>query len=254
MSDIVERLRSYAKDQGGWHNIDDTCEEAADALTAAEARIAELERERDDAKTGVRRIHREKCELFDARVAATARAERLEAALREATPKFIDADLGDDCEYERCRDAYSNCSGELDRIKQLIDAALSPAPATDVQLPKGWLADEFARVDADVAQWSSGMKDSFKEATGIAIPPAPAPSEKGDGWQDIASAPRDGTPIQIWQEGLEPNQYVAAFDDRWSNGGWWVICDGKNTEIPLRGPAPTHWRNVFAAPTAPETT
>lgn len=27
--DIVARLRAYAKDQGGWHNIDETCEEAA---------------------------------------------------------------------------------------------------------------------------------------------------------------------------------------------------------------------------------
>jgi hypothetical protein len=51
---------------------------------------------------------------------------------------------------------------------------------TDIQLPKGWLTDEFSRVDADVAQWSVGMKDSFKEATGIAIPPAPTPSKGGD--------------------------------------------------------------------------
>jgi len=173
---------------------------------------------------------------------ATSRAERLEAALRDARDLLL----------ERVQGSPARSAAHNARL--VIDAALSPAPAADIQLPKGWLADEFARVDADVAQWSSGMKDSFKEATGIAIPPAPAPSEGGDGWQDIASAPKDGTPIQIWQEGLEPNQYVAAFDDRWSNGGWWVICDGKNTEIPLRGPAPTHWRNVFAAPTAPETT
>jgi hypothetical protein len=32
VSDIVERLRAYAKDQGGWLNIDDTCEEAADEI------------------------------------------------------------------------------------------------------------------------------------------------------------------------------------------------------------------------------
>ena len=37
MSELVERLKAYAKDQGGWHNIDDTCEEAAAALTALEA-------------------------------------------------------------------------------------------------------------------------------------------------------------------------------------------------------------------------
>lgn len=38
MSGLVERLRAYARDQGGWHNIDDTCEEAAaeiERLTAA---------------------------------------------------------------------------------------------------------------------------------------------------------------------------------------------------------------------------
>lgn len=32
MSDIVERLRGYAKDQGRRHNIEDTCEEAADEI------------------------------------------------------------------------------------------------------------------------------------------------------------------------------------------------------------------------------
>jgi hypothetical protein len=38
--ELVARLRAYAKDQGGWHNIDDTCEEAADAIET-------LTRERD---------------------------------------------------------------------------------------------------------------------------------------------------------------------------------------------------------------
>ena len=57
-------------------------------------------------------------------------------------------------------------------------AALSPAPATDVQLPRGWLADELKRVEADTEQWSDGMKDSFTDATGIAIPRGE--SEGGD--------------------------------------------------------------------------
>lgn len=38
MSELTERLRAYAKDQGGWHSIDETCEKAADEidrLTAA---------------------------------------------------------------------------------------------------------------------------------------------------------------------------------------------------------------------------
>lgn len=260
---------------------------------SAEARIAELEREASRAEiyravlesAGYQNIDTIK-DVMNAKAlgavvaccfiglqnnlaSATSRAERLEAALVKLGPtdgwaamiaelqgwtasEFLSGEGGNTKDQVECYSFMCRLIGWLMVAQDA--AALSPAPATDVQLPKGWLADEFARVDADVAQWSPGMKDSFREATGIAIPPAPAPSEGGDGWQDIASAPRDGTLIQIWQDGLEPNQYVAAFDDRWSNGGWWVICDGKNTEIPLRGPAPTHWRNVFAAPTAPETT
>lgn len=69
----------------------------ADAVTAQAAKIAELERERDEAKAEVRRIHREKCELFDARVAANARAERLEAALREGRRAIGDHNAPNDC-------------------------------------------------------------------------------------------------------------------------------------------------------------
>lgn len=50
MSELVERLKAYAKDQGGWHNIDDTCEEAAAEITrltgelsASQARVKALE-------------------------------------------------------------------------------------------------------------------------------------------------------------------------------------------------------------------
>jgi hypothetical protein len=195
---------------------------------SAEARIAELERERDKARDLNERLRREaemwageaRCHkatvhecyqiatggkgepgnwngakpIREAFAAATARAERLEAALRDA------------------REAWSR----YEKFLELIGTA------TDIE-----------RAYNDVC---------------TALSPA-APSKGGDGWQDIASAPRDGTPIQIWQEGLEPNQYVAAFDEGWSNSGWWLICDGKNTEIPLRGPAPTYWRHVFDAPT-----
>lgn len=42
-TDLVARLISYAKDQGGWHAIDETCEEAADT-------IQRLTKERDEAR------------------------------------------------------------------------------------------------------------------------------------------------------------------------------------------------------------
>lgn len=39
---LVERLEAYAKDQGGWHNIDETCEAAASAIKAQAAEIERL--------------------------------------------------------------------------------------------------------------------------------------------------------------------------------------------------------------------
>lgn len=120
------------------------CKWLSDELppVSAEARIAELEREMDEALwLCEQRAHLTKVLSLKANE-QSARAERLEAALREATPKFIDADLGDDCEYERCRDAYSDCSGELDRIKKLIDAALSPAPSEGEPVQRDWREDQ----------------------------------------------------------------------------------------------------------------
>ncbi len=49
--DIVERLRSYAKDQGGWHNIDDTCEEAADLIECLRQSLSEAEKREREARS-----------------------------------------------------------------------------------------------------------------------------------------------------------------------------------------------------------
>jgi hypothetical protein len=62
---------------------------AADALTAAEARIAELERERDEARQYGLEIRLREKTTEDARVSAAARAERLEAALRGMENAFV---------------------------------------------------------------------------------------------------------------------------------------------------------------------
>ena len=37
---IIDRLRAYARNQGGWHNIDDTCDEATDEITRLRAELA----------------------------------------------------------------------------------------------------------------------------------------------------------------------------------------------------------------------
>jgi hypothetical protein len=54
--ELVERLRSYAKDQGGWHNIDDTCEEAADRIEQLVAINEALTKERDEQIEWVKRL------------------------------------------------------------------------------------------------------------------------------------------------------------------------------------------------------
>lgn len=63
-------------------------------------------------------------------------------------------------------------------------------------------------------------------------------------WLPIEAAPMDGTYVIVYQEGvLEPSQTICAWDDEW-DGGWWMCCDGKNPEIPLRGPAPTLFKRL----------
>lgn len=37
LTETIVALRAYAKDQGGWHNIDDTCEAAASHLERLQA-------------------------------------------------------------------------------------------------------------------------------------------------------------------------------------------------------------------------
>jgi hypothetical protein len=87
MSDeeLVKRLRSYAKDQGGWHNIDDTCEEAADrieALKDARDTMTNLwVKEASDKQVALGRIE-----------ALTVRVEKSEAALKEAVGFLAEAD------------------------------------------------------------------------------------------------------------------------------------------------------------------
>jgi hypothetical protein len=72
--ELVKRLRSYAKDQGGWHNIDDTCEEAADRIEALTAKVKLM----DDLDV----INGEKIEALTAKLAeAEAKLEKTVEAL-----------------------------------------------------------------------------------------------------------------------------------------------------------------------------
>jgi chromosome segregation ATPase len=95
--ELVKRLRSYAKDQGGWHNIDDTCEEAADRIEAltAELTLAE-QRGYANAMEAERKLHEDRIKALTAerdehwksfvhwRKEADALTEQLEAARADA--------------------------------------------------------------------------------------------------------------------------------------------------------------------------
>lgn len=64
-------------------------------------------------------------------------------------------------------------------------------------------------------------------------------------WQDIATAPRDGTAILITRDTRfqsEEGWHVVRWDDDW----WQVHC-GK-FDHPLRGPDPTHWMPLPSPP------
>jgi chromosome segregation ATPase len=97
-TDLVARLRSYAKDQGGWHNIDDTCEEAANT-------IERITRERDEARQWVDDESR-KLENMEAR-AHTAEAERDKA---NAAAEAHEAKWKSICKAERSDDGMCACS------------------------------------------------------------------------------------------------------------------------------------------------
>jgi hypothetical protein len=74
---MAERLEAYAKDQGGWHNIDETCEEAAALIRRLEAENAALKAAKDDCKDLLPFAHEAGAKR--ASITATAELARLEA-------------------------------------------------------------------------------------------------------------------------------------------------------------------------------
>lgn len=72
-----------------------------------------------------------------------------------------------------------------------------------------------------------------------AAPASPLP--EGGGWQDISTAPKDGTKVLGWAEG----DYTVV---EWSSGGYWTLseCGAYASDGEWW---PTHWMPLPAAPT-----
>jgi hypothetical protein len=68
-------------------------------------------------------------------------------------------------------------------------------------------------------------------------------------WMPIDDDAKDGAHILIASNRLDSGCGVAQWDETWNGDGWWIIEDGKNTEIPLRGDAPTHYKPLGDLPT-----
>lgn len=62
-------------------------------------------------------------------------------------------------------------------------------------------------------------------------------------WTPIDERVKNGDYYLIFQPDTAiPDQTVACWDSTWGDDGWWLVCDGKNPEIPLRGAEPTHYK------------
>lgn len=81
---------------------------------------------------------------------------------------------------------------------------------------------------------------------------APASPSAAQGWMPIETAPMDGTPVLIWGATIcVPGEMVVGIrSDEHDDLELWDIHDGKHGPHRLRGPSPTHWMPLPAAPGA----
>lgn len=122
---LAERLAAYAKDQGGWHNIDDTCEAASTTILALLDRLVEVEKERDKA-------HRQRVEALDKlhgtpceQIRHQQEMETVQASLATATEALREI-------------AEKSMFSSKDRVVEHARAALASIAAGTVEHPADW--------------------------------------------------------------------------------------------------------------------
>lgn len=127
---------------------------------------------------------------------------------------------------------------QVERSAARFDHALQVALVAEALLKGFWFSDEKQAVRAARA--------------------AIAALQPQDGWQDIASAPRDGTRVLLWMEPTpdpryvsnDPAQPVMASYVIWSDA---MKREGMRDGWSWYGPVrchPTHWRPLPAPPAA----
>lgn len=137
------------------------------------------------------------------------------------------------------------------KVGDVLLAAQSPRPQAEV--PEGWVlvpqsaldwlngeGDDFERpADARGAFW---WRTEFKRRCLSAPPAVPG----GDGWRDMASAPKDGTKIDLWVH-WPATEDREAHSQRLADASWdGVEHDWHDGQFRLgqylARPEPTHWR------------
>jgi hypothetical protein len=181
VGELVAKLRQTSFFMRNAKNADDDAElldEAADALTALSARVAEAERTNNEFFL---RLEEKQAMLNE----ATARAERAEAALREIKsqaeqPQISYEKIGPTWTSRKTGEEYESTSTHLDfaaEIVALCDAALSPALAGGED---GWVLvpREPTQAMADAAQavpsWFHGMPAHWSNIWDAMISASPA--------------------------------------------------------------------------------
>ena len=110
----------------------------------------------------------------------------------------------------------------------------------------------------DDASWDNAgahAQDHHRDLARAAIAALNPPPGNGGGWQPIETAPKDGTYVLIATESHDGGMTTACWDAEWSSSsGWWLLDNGKDPEIPLRGAEPTHWMPLPAAPSIADRT
>jgi hypothetical protein len=106
--------------------------------------------------------------------------------------------------------------------------------------PDAW--HETLRTDGCGEYWMGRRAKALAKADAIL---ASLPSPEGE-WQPIASAPKDGTRIDIWAHWPEHDRRERTTDAYW-NGRCWQLGQYNEMQFVHR-PAATHWRPLPAPP------
>lgn len=112
-----------------------------------------------------------------------------------------------------------------------------------------WIAKNGPLLEASpggtLTLWGMLTAAATPEADRIDADEAPAPVVEG--WRDIASAPKDGTQVLLWQPHWEAMQTAVWCNDGHNGPGWLTMDGGEVIK-------PSHWQPLPAPPAAPEAT